>query len=194
MSEADLSFANTTNRDLYTTQMKQGHMDGLCGLYASFNLLQNLLKFHPSFNSLVFDVLKKHITIDDVLNVTNIYKLKTILLSGIKCCNKIFSKNLRLTIISPSFFIGHRNKLIKLIDNALSFNKTRILIGVTGLIGNHWTVITGVSKDKSRYHILDSGPSNHFTINKKLISTSFIKRYPHKYIYFEHVLIVRESS
>ena len=41
----------------------------------------------------------------------------------------------------------------------LSFYKTRILIGVTGIIGNHWTVITGVSKDKSSYHIFDSGPT-----------------------------------
>ena len=143
---------------------------------------------------MLFNVLKKHITLSDVWNGTNIYELKTILLSGIKFCNEIFGKNLRLTIVQSSFFIGHKNKLIKLIDNALSFNKTRILIGVSGLIGNHWTVITGVSKDKSLYHIFDSGPTNHFKINKKLISTSYNKLYPHKYIYFEHVLIVQDKS
>lgn len=170
--------------------MKQGHMDGLCGLYASFNLLKHLFKFHDQFDFLLFDVLKKSINISNVWNGTNIYELKIMLLNGITFCNKFFNKKFHLTILPHSLFINNRKTLLHTIDYALSFNKTRILIGVSGLIGNHWTVITGISKDKTLYHILDSGPRNAFKINKKLISTRCYKWCPRKYIYFDHVMIV----
>lgn len=64
--------------------MSQGEGDGLCGLYATFNVLQSISGIQETVSTEqgLFDVLKAFVTLDEVWNGMHVQKLIEMLRAG----------------------------------------------------------------------------------------------------------------
>jgi hypothetical protein len=140
--------------------LKQGDLDGLCGVYAVFNAVRCVSQSDPmsieedydkSCEIFSWPFVEKIVTIDTVVNgsdVDVIIKLLTLLQDRLK--------SFKFKQIKRKFDI------FKLLD------KGPVIVGFEGM-DNHWTVISGY--DDKYFYLFDSTYYHKFLIKDVILDT-----------------------
>lgn len=139
--------------------LKQGNLDGLCGVYAVINAINSLLPDTKdcSMNELFAICINK---LDNrtnlaktILHGMSIHMIKEMLNDCKKFINEYTNYQLEY-----EFLTNNRrriNAVINDIKNDLNYSNTAVLVGVAGPGFRHWTTITKNFDDKIKFHDSD---------------------------------------
>ncbi len=156
----------------------QGHLDGLCGLYAAINAMNKILgrNSNETLRGELFALGLK--TLDKKK-----YRLRRAMLVGMKI------KPLKEIVNAFAIYLNKKHDIIvnvATVDNVLSnsrglnnelddflntYKKSAVIVGIGGCY-DHWSTITKTTK--GRWKMADSGDIK--VINKNSITTSSIPR------------------